>query len=83
MLSYFSEKSSARHPMKTTLQGDHSDTSRDPFTNGTLYSACSILSSSFSALLKCIRSHFSHVTRSDPVLKKILEKERIHEHVNS
>ena len=58
---------------KTTLDRGHCGKPRGSFTVGTVNPpsslvcpTCSILSPSLSALLECIRSHFSHVARTDP-----------------
>ena len=68
----FSEISSARHHIKTTQDRGHCGKPRSSFTIGTVNPpsslvcpTCSIVSTSVSALLECVRSHFSHVFRTD------------------
>ena len=75
----FLQRSSARHHIETTLQRGHCGKSGGPFTVGTVNPpssvvcpTCSVLSPSLSALLEFIRSHFSHVARTDPATEVAL-----------
>ena len=87
-LEFFSEISSARHHIKTTLDRGHCGKPRGSCTVGTVNPpsslvcpTCSILFPFLSALLECIRSHFSHVARTDPAPEVAPTQKCIHERV--
>ena len=75
---------------KTTLDRGHCGKPRGSFKVGTVNPpsslvcpTCSILSPSLSALLECIRSHFSHVARTDLAPEVVPIQKCIHERVAS